>query len=75
MTDSHPTPHFKNSTMLFYKNIYIFIIYIPTRDISVHKNYPYVQGWNPTTNYFENRKNSKITEIEKNGLKFDFDVC
>ena len=43
-----------------YQNKDIFIIDIPTRSISVHKNDQHVQGWKPTTSF------SKIAKIQKN---------
>ena len=59
------TRHFNCSTILCCQNRDIFIINIPTRDISVHKNDQHVQGWNTTT-IFLIEKNSKIEKWIKN---------
>ena len=49
MTYMNLTPKFKYSTLLCCQFEDIFIIYRPTRDISVNENHQHVQGWNPTT--------------------------
>ena len=67
MTDSELTPHFKYGTILCFQNKDIFSIDRPTRYRSVYKNDQHVQGWNPATNFFNNRKNSKENrKIDKN---------
>ena len=48
--------------MLYCQNIYIFTTDRPAIARSVHENDQYVQGWNPTTNFFESHKNSKINK-------------
>ena len=49
--NTYTTVH--NSTLLCCQNIEIFIIYSATRSRSVHENDQHVQGWNPTTIYFQ----------------------
>ena len=63
MTDWNLTPQFKYSTLRCSRNREIFVIYWPTGAISVHKNDQYVQGWNPTTNFWKIAKIRKINLI------------
>ena len=59
------TPHFKYSTIICCQNRYIFIIYRPTRDISVQKMINMFRvGIQPP--FFQNHKNSKNRK-SKNG--------
>ena len=64
MTDLNFSPKLKYSTIFCCEIRNIFGIYKSTRSRSVHENHQHVQGWNPTTNFTENRKNSKYIYIQ-----------
>ena len=72
MTGLNLIPHFKDNIIIRSHNRDILIIYRQTRSSSVHENYQHVPGWNPTTIYFQNRKNENKIKKGKNRIKLIF---
>ena len=59
--EPHTTVH--KSTILCYQTMHILSIYSATRSRSVHENDQHVQGWKPTTIYFQNWKQWCMTVL------------